>query len=102
MNAHGMDTQVVSSFEEFQELVKKRAFGVAYRGMRDIDYALIPAVGRRASLFDQPGRGGKNAFLAAEKNALTIFERESPLYLSRALSTSWQRLAVAQHHGLPT
>lgn len=98
-----MKTHTVSSFEQFHRLVNRLfAFGVAYRGMRSVGYDLIPAVGRRNSLFMQPGRGGKEAFLRAEKSALTIFERESPPYLSRAISTPWQLLAIAQHHGLPT
>jgi hypothetical protein len=98
-----MDTLNVSSFEDFHRQVNSRfAVGAAYRGMRDIGYDLIPSVGRLATFFERPDRGGKEAFFRAEAQAFTIFERESPLYLPRITSTPWQRLAIAQHHGLPT
>jgi hypothetical protein len=41
-------------------------------------------------------------FLATERQLLADFRREALPYLDRPVADSWDWLAVAQHHGLPT
>src|SRR5215213_7876019 len=65
-----------------------------FRGHSDIGYKLIPSVGR-----------GKHTSKTREKYEASIFEifcREARAYLDSFPTDIWERLALAQHFGLPT
>ena len=56
-------------------------------------WPLVPAVGRNSRRY-KPER---------EKQLLSEFKRNAPPYLdSRVISSDWEWLSIAQHHGLPT
>jgi hypothetical protein len=59
-----------------------------FRGFGDKDFELIPGI----------GRGSYS--LANERTLLEIFERRAAEFLSKL--QPWDKLALAQHHGLPT
>lgn len=81
-----MNAYDVSSFEDFHKLVNGRfGFGVAYRGMRDIGYDLIPAIGRRVSLFEQPGRGARRRS-STQRKMHSPSSKENPPYIFLVLS----------------
>jgi hypothetical protein len=62
-----------------------------FRGLGDKDFQLIPNVGRST---DYSG--------SQERTLLEIFERRAVEFQDTHQLTSWDKLAVAQHHGLPT
>jgi len=65
-----------------------------FRGHSDISYKLVPSVGR-----------GKHTSKTREKYEASIFEifcREARAYLDSFPTDIWERLALAQHFGLPT
>lgn len=66
-----------------------------YRG-QDIDEALLPKYWRDAK------RRGLADPLATEQRLLDTFRRLSPPYLDHLPGDTFEWLAVAQHHGLPT
>ena len=61
-----------------------------FRGISNTNYKLIPKV----------ARGGIAE--ADEIRILSHFIREATLHVSTAPNSSWEWLALAQHHGLPT
>jgi hypothetical protein len=61
-----------------------------FRGLGDSKFKLIPKVGR-----------SENYTEAYERTLMEIFERRSAEFQSE-LTTEWDTLALAQHHGLPT
>lgn len=63
-----------------------------FRGLGDASFELIPSVGRTDSYN-----------ILQERTILEIFERRCAEFIDdRHLSSDWDRLALAQHHGLPT
>jgi hypothetical protein len=62
-----------------------------FRGLGDKKFSLIPNVGRkpRYNVVD-------------ERTLLEIFDRRVTEYRDSAVLSEWDRLAIAQHHGLPT
>lgn len=62
-----------------------------YRGLGDTSFALIAGVGRRQAY--EP---------FAERAILEIFERRASEFGEMRHSSTWDMLALAQHHGLPT
>jgi len=62
-----------------------------FRGHGDPDFKLVPGVGRNPSYS-----------LANERTILEIFERRVSEFRSTHDLTEWDKLALAQHHGLPT
>ncbi|MFZ4702140.1 MAG: FRG domain-containing protein [Candidatus Methylumidiphilus sp.] len=71
---------------------------VLFRGHQVADWILEPRIARTKF------RPRHSAFvLKAEQRMLDEFERLSVPYLAgREISSPWDRLALAQHHGLPT
>lgn len=61
-----------------------------FRGLGDEAFTLVPGAGR-------------TSYKALnEKTILEIFERRATEFLDTQRMTEWDRLALAQHHGLPT
>jgi hypothetical protein len=61
-----------------------------FRGMGDTRFGLVPGVGRG------------NYDLAKERTILEIFERRATEFLDLTQMSQWDKMALAQHHGLPT
>lgn len=61
-----------------------------FRGLGDANFQMIPGV----------GRGGYS--VAKERTIFEVFERRSAEFVDLKKLTAWDRLALAQHHGLPT
>jgi hypothetical protein len=62
-----------------------------YRGLGDKSFELVPGVGRNGD-YDP----------LVERALLEIFERRAVEFLNMGDFSSWDTLALAQHHGLPT
>lgn len=65
-----------------------------FRGHSDIDYKLIPSVGR--------GQHTSKSLRKHEQSLFDIFQREARGLLATAPANEWEWLSLAQHHGLPT
>ena len=62
-----------------------------YRGLGDHTFALLPSVGR-----------GDRYSETQERTILEIFERRASEFVDTHRLSDWDKLALAQHHGLPT
>jgi hypothetical protein len=62
-----------------------------YRGLGDSDFPLRPSVGRK-----------KPYSLVEEQTLLEIFDRRITEYRDSGSLSEWDKLTIAQHHGLPT
>jgi hypothetical protein len=79
-------------WNDFLDWVNMHASSLwAYRGMGDVNFGLIPGLGRAA-----------NYSLARERAILEIFERRAAEFVDTSLMSDWDKIALAQHHGLPT
>lgn len=89
-------SDIIKSFEDFHNIIKKYlGKKVIYRGVSDINYKLIPRLGRLKYNF------GDDA-IKEEKKMLLLFKEQSLPFLNFTPSNDWEWLALAQHHGLPT
>ncbi len=71
---------------------------VLFRGQRDATWGLVPRLGR-TKFRKQAVRD----LLEIEQDLFNEFDRLSVPYISgRGLTSTWDKLALAQHHGLPT
>ncbi|WP_232629301.1 FRG domain-containing protein [Methylobacterium sp. Leaf118] len=61
-----------------------------YRGLGDSAFPLVPGIGR------------SRYALARERAAFEIFERRAAEFVELSRMSEWDKLALAQHHGLPT
>jgi hypothetical protein len=61
-----------------------------FRGHGDQDFELIPGIGRNK--YDS----------ARERTLLEVFERRAAEFVDLSKMSGWDKLALAQHHGLPT
>ena len=62
-----------------------------FRGRGDERFKLLPGAGR-----------GARYALATERTLLEVFERRAAEFLDVQRLSAWDKLALAQHHGLPT
>jgi FRG domain len=62
-----------------------------YRGVADASYSLIPSVGR-----------SKKYETHKEKNLFALFVKRAQLFQDLTGLTEFDRLVLAQHHGMPT
>lgn len=62
-----------------------------YRGLGDSGYALVPGAGRVRSFNE-----------VKERTILEVFTRRAREFIATERLSDWDRLASAQHHGLPT
>jgi hypothetical protein len=61
-----------------------------FRGLGDKGFELVPGIGRG------------DYSLAKERTLLEVFERRAAEFADLSGMTRWDRMALAQHHGLPT
>jgi hypothetical protein len=62
-----------------------------FRGLGDVSFALLPSAGR-VSRYSE----------TQERTILEIFDRRASEFVDAERLTEWDKLALAQHHGLPT
>lgn len=94
-----MPEAVIDSFTALHKAVE--ACGedtVIYRGVKDSSYALIPKVGR----FDCFALMSPEALEKEERTMLRLFKERAWTTFQNGISNTWEALALAQHHGLPT
>ncbi|HCM9325139.1 TPA: FRG domain-containing protein [Enterobacter hormaechei subsp. steigerwaltii] len=87
----------IVSFQSFRDLVHKYTPDERYffRGESDVNYQLIPSVGRILN-------GGGNMGYLDEKSILERFKAHASGLIQNHPTNDWDWLALAQHHGLPT
>lgn len=85
-----------------EEAAKERRKKWIYRGQgkpaSDTKYALIPSVGRPEFAKDMDFAD----FVKLERRAHDIFRKQTVANVNPLPRNSWEVLALAQHHGLPT
>lgn len=87
----------INNFTEFHEVIDKYdARTVIYRGMKSVDFPLIPKIGRVVPP-DSVGSREKN-----EHEILRLFKERAFQYLDFTPATDWDWLAIGQQYGLPT
>jgi hypothetical protein len=87
----------INSFTEFHQIIDEyNARTVIYRGMKSVDYPLIPKVGRVVPP-DSVGSREKN-----EHEILRLFKERAFQYLDFTPPSDWDWLAIGQQYGLPT
>jgi hypothetical protein len=71
-----------------------------YRGLSNIEYPLIPRIGRADK--EELARSFDNKLFEAEKTIVGQFKTAARPYLEHAPSNEWEWRCVMQHHGSPT
>ncbi len=86
----------IQSVNQLIEVVSEQKKGVTtlYRGMKSLDFELVPSIGRLKFKSDSLERN--------EKRIFKLFKESSVSYLKYQPKNEWEWLAVAQHYGLPT
>lgn len=91
-----MKKTLIKTFEEFHEIVQSTDPNTdVFRGVLSSRYELIPKLGRKQM-------GFLRDLTVAEKKMLRLFKNQAAPYLPRSDVSTWELLAIAQHHGLPT
>lgn len=72
---------------------------VVFRGVLDIDFTLVPSIGRQSKYLAYQTDIEKIRF---EKELLQGFKFRTQSELKYQPNNEWEWLALAQHHGLPT
>jgi hypothetical protein len=87
----------IESFTKFHEVIAQYdARTVIYRGIKSVEYPLIPKIGRTIPP-DAVGSREKN-----EQEILRLFKERAFQYLDFAPTSDWDWLALGQQYGLPT
>jgi hypothetical protein len=86
----------IGSFADFHSAISKYyGTAITYRGVKSVDYKLIPKIGR-ATKNDKPLNVKDEIYI------LKLFEQQSQPYLQTRPNNNWEWLSLAQHHFLPT
>jgi hypothetical protein len=88
-----------ASFPELHALLRDRYYTMqrgawVFRGHSRADYTLIPSVGRLSHT--------SRCHEKLEASLLAMFKRGALIHLRTQPRNTWEWLALAQHHGLPT
>lgn len=91
--------ETVEDFQEFFTDIQDNFFGERYsewifRGHDKAEYGLVPSIGRE--------RHTERSFEKYEQSIFSLFVRESAHLTDINPKNDFERLALAQHHGLPT
>jgi len=87
----------IRNFTEFHEIIEDYdARTVIYRGMKSVNFPLIPKIGR---IVPPPSFRSRKA---NEQEILRLFKEQALLYLDFIPTTDWDWLAIGQQSGLPT
>jgi hypothetical protein len=87
----------IRTFAEFHEVIETYdARTVIYRGMKSVQFPLIPKIGR---IVPPESIGSREA---NEKEILRLFKERALRFLDFMPTTDWDWLALGQQHGLPT
>jgi hypothetical protein len=87
---------VISSFGELHDATQKYSTNTAvFRGVRSVDYKLVPSVGRMKFISTRPRE-------IEEKLMFAKFQQRAIPFLEFTPADDWDWLTLAQHHGLPT
>ena len=92
-----MQEYVIETFTRFHEIIDRYdARTVIYRGMKSVEYPLIPKIGRLTPP-DSAGSREQN-----EQEILRLFKERAIQYLDFTPASDWDWLALGQQYGLPT
>lgn len=87
----------VQSFGDFHNVVTKYdRLHAIYRGHSRTTYALIPGIARLKTVRSEIPHA------LAERESFLKFKNRAIRMLERPVSSDWEWLSIAQHHGLPT
>ncbi|MBQ4862848.1 FRG domain-containing protein [Pseudoalteromonas sp. MMG013] len=81
----------ISSIEEFVYIARKFDRSALYRGVNDQNHQLITSLGRK-----------KHLSIREEERLLNLFDTYATEFDYYKPVDDWEKLIVAQHHGLPT
>lgn len=97
-----MREKAIASLAQFHEFLESEfEYGCMFRGVSNANYALLPSVGRRLPLYESLG-ASKQDLLGHERDAFAQFCEEGVALFPSYATCEIDRLAIAQHHGLPT
>jgi FRG domain len=91
----------VNSFDEFLGILKQDDYccgHVIYKGVKNVNYKLIPSVGRIPEYHGVPLKD----LIMHERTMLSLFRHRTYGELNKIPHNDWIWLALAQHHRLPT
>jgi type I restriction enzyme M protein len=87
---------VISSFGDLHDTTQKYSTNTAvFRGVKSVDYLLIPSVGRMKFISSRPRE-------MEERLMFSKFQQRAIPFLEFTPADDWDWLPLAQHHGLPT
>lgn len=100
--ANIIEVYEINSFEEILKHIFTSCCGhYVYRGVKNKDYELIPSIGRIKQRWDWTIIDTSN-IIEKEKDILQQFKIKISPILTKEPKDDWERLALAQHHWLPT
>lgn len=94
-----MADTVIESFADLHAAVEATGDKIfIFRGVKDSAYELIPKVGRFAEFATLTAAEMEKE----EKVMLRLFKERAWAFVNVGVENTWETLALAQHHGLPT
>lgn len=100
-----MKKTIISSFAEYHNYIETNCIKTfLFRGINNMDFALIPKIGRMAYTknFSSTGLELINKLLDLENQTIDAFTKMSVPYMDLREKKSWDIWTIGQHFGLPT